>query len=147
MRGHFFMTKIDNLLNDTKSKNFITECGINGEINFKISQEFTNNIYGGRSGQYIAGEIIAFFSMDEAVGLNGKRNFEINIYNLYKYDLNERINKIKNKTKPNFNIEEISKENTLKGLFAKEILEEINNKNYDEEIIELALEIGMEILE
>ena len=72
------MTKIDNLLNDTKSKNFITECGTNGEINFKISQEFTNNIYGGRSGQYIAGEIIAFFSMDEAAGLNGKRNFVIN---------------------------------------------------------------------
>jgi len=79
--------------------------------------------------------------------LKGKRNFEINIYNLYKYYLNERIIKIKNKTKPNFNIEEISKENTLKGLFAKEILEEIKNKNYDEEIIEQALEIGMEILE
>ena len=79
--------------------------------------------------------------------LIGKRNFEINIYNLYKYDLNERIIKIKNKTKPNFNIEEISKENTLRGLFAKEILQEINNKNYDEEIIEQALEMGMEILE
>ncbi len=79
--------------------------------------------------------------------LTGKRNFEINIYNLYKYDLNERIIKIKNKTKPNFNLDEISKENTLKGLFAKEILQEINSKNYDEEIIEQALEIGMEILE
>ena len=72
---------------------------------------------------------------------------EINIYNLYKYYLNERIIKIKNKTKPNFNLEEISKENTLKGLFAKEILQEINNGNYDEEIIENALELGMEILE
>ena len=79
--------------------------------------------------------------------LIGKRNFEINIYNLYKYDLNERIIKIKNKTKPNFNIEEIANENTLRGLFAKEILQEINNKNYDEEIIEQALEIGMDILE
>ena len=79
--------------------------------------------------------------------LTGKRNFEINIYDLYKYNLNERIIKIKNKTKPNFNIEEISKENTLKGLFAKEILEELKNKNYDEEIIEQAIEMGMEILE
>ena len=77
--------------------------------------------------------------------LIGKRNFEINIYNLYKYDLNERIIKIKNKTKPNFNIEEISKENTLRGLFAKEILQEIKNENYDEEIIEQALEMGMEL--
>ena len=79
--------------------------------------------------------------------LIGKRNFEINIYNLYKYNLNEKIIKIKNKTKPNYNIEEISNENTLRGLFAKEILEEIKNKNYNEEIIENALEIGMEILE
>ena len=79
--------------------------------------------------------------------LNGKRNFEINIYNLYKYELNERIIKIKNKTKPNFNLEEISRENTLRGLFVKEIIQEIKNKNYDEEIIEQALEIGMEILE
>jgi len=79
--------------------------------------------------------------------LIGKRNFEINIYNLYKYYLNERIIKIKNKTKPNFNIEEIANENTLRGLFAKEILEEIKKENYDEEIVEQALEIGMGILE
>ena len=79
--------------------------------------------------------------------LTGKRNFEINTYNLYKYGLNERIIKIKNKTKPNYDLEEIAKQNTLRGLFAKEILQEIKNKNYDEEIIENALEIGMEILE
>ena len=79
--------------------------------------------------------------------LTGKRNFEINIYNLYKYELNEKIIKIKNKTKPNYNIEEIAKENTLRGLFAKEILEEIKKENYNKEIIENALEIGMEILE
>ena len=79
--------------------------------------------------------------------LIGKRNFEINIYNLYKYEINEKIIKIKNKTKPNYNIEKISQEKTLKGLFAKEILEEIKNKKIDEEILEMALEIGMEILE
>ena len=72
---------------------------------------------------------------------------EINIYDLYKYELNEKIIKIKNSTKPNYNIENLIKENTLKGLFAKEILEEIKIKNYDEEIIEQALELGMEILE
>ena len=69
------------------------------------------------------------------------------IYDLYKYELNERIIKIKNKTKPNFNIEEIAKQNTLRGLFAQEILQEKNNENYNEEIIEQALELGMEILE
>ena len=79
--------------------------------------------------------------------LVGKRNFEINIYNLYKYDLDEKIIKIKNNTKPNYDIEKIAKENNLKGLFAREILEEINNKKYDDEILEKALEIGLEILE
>lgn len=79
--------------------------------------------------------------------LTGKRNFEINIYEIYKYEINSQIIKIKNKTKPNYDIKEIAKENTLKGLFAKEILEEIKNQNYDEETIEKALEIGMEILE
>ena len=79
--------------------------------------------------------------------LVGKRNFEIDIYNLYKYNLNERIIKIKNKTKPNFNLEEMSRENTLRGLFIKEILNEMNNKDYSQEIIEKALEIGIEILE
>ncbi len=78
--------------------------------------------------------------------LTGKRNFEINIYNIYKYYINEKIIKIKNKTKPQVDIEKISKEKNLKGLFVKEIIEEIKNKNYDEEIIENALEIGMEIL-
>ena len=78
--------------------------------------------------------------------LTGKRNFEINIYYLYKYYLNEKIIKIKNNTKPNYDVGKISKENNLKGLYAKEIIEEMKNKNYDEEIIEKALEIGMEIL-
>lgn len=79
--------------------------------------------------------------------LIGKRNFEINIYDIYKYEINSKIIKIKNETKPNYNIEEIAKENTLKGLFAQEILDEIKNQNYDKETIEKALEIGMEILE
>ena len=78
--------------------------------------------------------------------LVGKRNFEINIYDLYKYELNEKIIKIKNKTKPNYDIEEIAKENSLRGLFAKEILDELKKENYDENIIENALEIGIEIL-
>ena len=79
--------------------------------------------------------------------LTGKRNFEINIYDLYKYEINEKIIKIKNQTKLNYDIEKISKENTLKGLFVKEIIEEIKKQQYDEETIEKALEIGMETLE
>ena len=70
-----------------------------------------------------------------------------NIYDISKYELNVRIIKIKNKTKPNYDIEKISKEKTLKGLFVKEMMEEIKKEIYDDEILENALEIGIEILE
>ena len=80
--------------------------------------------------------------------LTGKRNFEINIYNLYNYDLDEKIIKIKNHTKINYNLEKIANENTLKGLFAKEMLNKIKEANTEEEleIIDNAIEIGMEAL-
>ena len=54
--------------------------------------------------------------------------------------------KIKN-IKIKINLEEVSKENNLKGLFVKEILEELNNNNYDKKILEQALDIGLEIIE
>ena len=72
------MIKINNLFNNSKSENFITECEKDGKINFKISQELTKSIYGRRLGQYIAGEIIAFFSMDPVVDVNGVTDFIIN---------------------------------------------------------------------
>ena len=81
--------------------------------------------------------------------LTGNRNFEINIHELYKYNLDEKIIKIKNKTKPNYNLEKLANETTLKGLFAKEMLERLNKCQTEEErkIIEKAIEIGIDVLE
>lgn len=81
--------------------------------------------------------------------LIGKRNFEINTHELYKYNLDEKIIKIKNKTKPNYNLEKLANETTLKGLFAEEILEKLNKCQTEEErkIIEKAIEIGIDVLE
>ena len=81
--------------------------------------------------------------------LNGKRNFEINIYNLLKLNLDEKIIKIKNKTKPNYDFKKIEKETTLKGLFVKDMLLKIENAQSDEEkeIIENAIELGLDVLE
>lgn len=83
------------------------------------------------------------------IELIGRRNFEINIYELKRMITNERILKIKNSTKINYNLEEISNEATLKGLFAKEMLERLESaKTIEEkEIIENAIEIGLEVLE
>ena len=78
--------------------------------------------------------------------LIGDKNFEINIYNLFQFILNENIIKIKNKTKLKINLEEISKNNNLKGLFVKEILDELNKNNYDKNILQNALEIGLDII-
>ena len=59
----------------------------------------------------------------------------------------KNIIKIKNETKIKLNLEELSKENNLKGLFIKEILDELNKENYDKKILENALEIGLDALE
>lgn len=82
--------------------------------------------------------------------LIGKRNFEIDKYELYKLISNYKVIKIKNKTKINYNLEKIANDTTLKGLFAKEMLKKLNDENISEnekEVIEKAVEIGMEALD
>lgn len=82
--------------------------------------------------------------------LTGNRNFEIHQYELMKYVESDRIIKIKNHTKIAYQLEKIANENTLKGLFAKEMLEKLNQPDMTEEekqIIENAIEIGLEALE
>lgn len=80
--------------------------------------------------------------------LIGNRNFEINKYDLLKYIENERIIKIKDHTKIAYDLEKIANESTLKGLFAKEMLEKLEQTNEleEKEIIEKAIEIGLEAL-
>lgn len=82
--------------------------------------------------------------------LIGNRNFEINKYELLKYVENDRIIKIKNKTKIADDLDKIVNQNTLKGLFAKEMLEKIEQPKItqeEKEIIEKAIEIGLQALE
>ena len=81
--------------------------------------------------------------------LVGNRNFEINRYDLLKFILNERIIKIKDNTKIAYNLEEIAKENTLKGIFTKKMLEKIakeNTSDKEKEVIYKAIEIAYEAL-
>ena len=80
--------------------------------------------------------------------LIGKRNFEIDIYEILKLISNDNIIKIKNKTKINYDLEKISQEKTLRGIFVKKMLEKMDLiENEDERIIlENSIEIGMEAL-
>ena len=79
--------------------------------------------------------------------LIGKRKFEINIYNSYKLNIDDRIVKIKDNTKPDIDISAVARQNNLKGLFVKEILNEMENSNIDKNTLENVLEIGLDILE
>ena len=78
--------------------------------------------------------------------LTGKRNFEIDLLQLNKFILLENIIKIKDKTILNYNLKELINNTTLKGIFAQELLDELENKNYSEEEINKILEIGLEAL-
>lgn len=82
--------------------------------------------------------------------LVGKRNFEIDRYELYKLISNDRVIKIKDKTKISYDLSKLANETTLKGLFANEMLMRLKDKNLsieDRKIIEKAIEIGFEALE
>lgn len=75
--------------------------------------------------------------------LIGTRNFEIETNKILKLIINKNILKIKDKTKPNFNLEEIATQNNLKGIFISEMLNLLNESNEDREVIEKAIEIGL----
>jgi len=78
--------------------------------------------------------------------LIGKRKFEINTYKLFKLLEIKNIIKIKDKTILDYNLEEIANDFSLKGIFAKEMLKKLNDENLDKEIVQKAIEIGMNIL-
>lgn len=78
--------------------------------------------------------------------LIGKRNFEINLYKLIKMIDSKEIIKIKDKTKLGYDLEKIANETTLRGIYVKEILNKIEKEPENKEMLEKALEIGLEVL-
>lgn len=78
--------------------------------------------------------------------LVGKRNFEININEIQKSILLENVIKIKDRTKLSYNLDELSKEQSLKGIFVKIMLEKLNSGNFKPEEVEKAIEIVLEVL-
>lgn len=77
--------------------------------------------------------------------LIGKRKFEIDILELMKFVTRENIIKMKDKTQPDYDVEKMINETTLKGIFIKQLLEE--KENYTEEEMNKILEIGLSIMD
>lgn len=76
----------------------------------------------------------------------GRRNFEINCREILKIISVDNILKIKDNTKLNYDIEELSKQNNLKGIFVKEVLNKYKNGLCTEEEFQKAIEIGLEAM-
>lgn len=79
--------------------------------------------------------------------LKGNRKFVINTREILRFINNENIIKIKDETKIGYDLEEISKENTLRGIFVRKLLEKLKSGIYTEDEIEKAIEIGLEAME
>ena len=120
------------------------------EIRFKLKEMEVTNTFSKEELIEQINELI--FEEKELVEivLTGKRNFEINLYELYKLISNSKVIKIKDKTKINYDLKLLSNENTLRGLFTKKMLDKLQDESLTEEYkikIEKAIEIGLEALE
>lgn len=78
--------------------------------------------------------------------LTGKRYFTINIEKIKKLTNIENIVKIKDHTKPGIDLEKLSEENNIKGIFVRKMLERKDKEGLDTDFIEKAIEMGLEVL-
>ena len=78
--------------------------------------------------------------------LVGKRNFEINTREILRVVARENVLKVKDETIINYDLEELSKQKNLKGIFIKEVLEMYNKGLCTEEEYQKAIEIGLEAM-
>lgn len=78
--------------------------------------------------------------------LTGKRNFEIDTREILKLVSRDNVLKVKDFTKTNYNLDEIAKENNLRGYFVREALKKLEDGIATVEEIEKAIEIGLEAM-
>ena len=78
--------------------------------------------------------------------LIGKRNFDLDSREILKLISKDNILKVKDLTELDYDLLEISKENTLRGIFVKEALEKMDKGEFTKDEIEKAIEIGLKAL-
>lgn len=75
--------------------------------------------------------------------LTGSRKIEIDLLGLLKYLTNQNIIKVKDRTKLEVDLNNLSLQNNLKGIFVKRILKKIKEEPQNKEKLEKAIEIGL----
>ena len=78
--------------------------------------------------------------------LTGNKNFEINTTNILKNIYSTNIVKVKDCTKIGIDIKELSKEESLKGIFVRSLLNDAEEQKIDIEDAIKAIEIGLEAM-
>ena len=78
--------------------------------------------------------------------LVGKRSFEVDTRELLQLVTKENVLKIKDKTILSLDLEELSEENSLRGIFIKEALKKLETGEATKEEIEKAIELGLEVM-
>ncbi len=78
--------------------------------------------------------------------LKGDRQFDIRAREVLKLVENPNILKIKDETQIAIDIEEVAKENNLRGIFVREMIKKYQTGVYSEEQIKKAIEIGLEVM-
>ena len=79
--------------------------------------------------------------------LKGTNNIEINPQRICKLVDKKNILKIKNYTRTKCDFDNIAKQKNLKGIFVKNLIEQMKANPEDEESIKQALEIGLKLFE
>ena len=78
--------------------------------------------------------------------LVGNRHFDIKCRDILKLIDSLNILKIKDNTKIGYDIEKIAQENSLRGIFVREIIKKYEDGLYSEEQIKKAIELGLEVM-
>lgn len=80
------------------------------------------------------------------IELTGYRNFEIDVRQILQAVAKENILKIKDLTKISYDVQELAKQNNLKGLFIREAIKTYNNGLCTEDELQKAIEIGLDVM-
>ena len=118
-------------------------------IDDRIFTEYELNVENYTSNEEIIEKINDLnFNEKESVKiiLTGNKNFDIDTKKIVGLIVNDSVIKIKDKTRVNVDIEKLVNENSLKGLFIREVIEKYNNNEIDEEDVEKIIQIGIDAM-